>query len=211
MHEATDFNFRLTYFHIFCHPFYPCIVCHLILFLFLAALLPRFESSSSCLGPDESDHDGDGLHLYRHVSQQRSSLLSQASILLFHPVRWDQGYHTEWLLARRFNQSCGPRLIENIALNDFILICRPFITSLHLRRRTGPSLYPDIPPVSVGPAVQWPLSTSTPWAVLVRGMCGLSGSHPYFWRSPFRHPLASFQPLAKMLAAQEQCHLALEC
>lgn len=53
----------------------------------LSALLDRSESRSSCPGPAESHHDGDGLHLYRHVAQQRGGLLPQTGLLLFHPIR----------------------------------------------------------------------------------------------------------------------------
>lgn len=86
-------------------------------FLFLSALLHRAESSCSYLGPFQSDHDGNGLHLYRHVSQQRSALLSQASLLLFHPIRWNLttlcylftfkfGNIPNWLLFGIFMISC---------------------------------------------------------------------------------------------------------
>ncbi|XP_043971809.1 uncharacterized protein cacng6b isoform X3 [Gambusia affinis] len=47
----------------------------------------KFEPSSSHFGSFEPDHDGDGLHLHCHVAQQRRAVLSQTSILLFHPIR----------------------------------------------------------------------------------------------------------------------------
>lgn len=89
--------------------------------------------------------------------------------------------------------------------------CDDVILFWPLCRCTRPSLCPNIPPVSAGLAVQRPLHTFTPWAVLVCGLCGLSGGPSYSWRSPLHHPLPSFQPLAEMLASQEQCHLALKC
>lgn len=64
-------------------------------------------------------------------------------------------------------------------------------SSLPLSRHTGPSLYPDIPPVCAGPSVQQPHHTITPWAVLVSGLCRLSGSSSYFRRMPLCHPLSS--------------------
>lgn len=127
----------------------------------------------------------------------------------------------DWSLARQWLFGLYDELLEDVPMLSstasrkhrikwfYFNLCQPSITSLHLRRHPGPSLHPDIPPVSVGPSVQWPLHTCTPWAILVCGVCWLFGSYPHFWRSPFHHPLASFQPLAEMLAAQEQCHLAL--
>lgn len=163
---------------------------------FLTALsLPhRSESSCSCLGPFEPDYDGNGLHLYRHVSQQRSALLSQASLLLFHPVRWDL-IMIPYLRSVRPSPISPPGYLSRWCGNAILLS--------PLYRRTGPPLCPDIPPVCAGLAVQWPLRTFTPWAVLVCGLCGLSWCHSYSWRFPLHHPRSSFQPLAEMLATQE--------
>lgn len=69
-----------------------------IVYKFSHSLLPilpphRSESRCSHRGPPQSDHDGDGLHLYCHVPQQRRAILSQAGLLLFHPVRCAHTLH----------------------------------------------------------------------------------------------------------------------
>lgn len=185
LHKATKY-FNLTF--IFTNSHMQFYTLPPFLFEFLSSLLHRSESSSSYPGPFESDHDGDGLHLYRHVPQQRSALLSQARLLLFHPIRWELTVIC-CLLTFKYGNNSG--------WWDNVISFKPVF------RCSGPALCPDIPPVCAGLAVQWPLCTFTPWAVLVRGVRGLSGSHSYSRRFPLHHPLPSFQPLAEMLAAQE--------
>lgn len=55
---------------------------------FVFCFVYRSESSCGYLGPFKPDYDGNGIHLHRHVTQQRSAILSQTGLLLLHPVRF---------------------------------------------------------------------------------------------------------------------------
>lgn len=67
-----------------------------------------------------------------------------------------------------------------------------FIALFILCRFSGSPVGVGFPSVCAGFAVQRPLRTSSPWVVLVCGVCRLSWSHPHFRRCPFLNPCSSF-------------------